>query len=775
MDENKLCLIDKYFNAANYLSACQLYLLDNPLLKRHLTEKDIKHKIVGHWGTVPAQNFIYAHLNRIISDYDLNMIYISGPGHGGNSLVANTYLEGTYSEIYKDITYDENGLRKLFKRFSFPGGIPSHAAPETPGSIHEGGELGYSLAHAFGAAFDNPSLIVATVIGDGEAETGPLATSWNGIKFLNPKKDGVVLPILNLNGYKISNPTVLSKMSKKELGSLFYGLGYHPYLVEGDDTFELHKKMYLTLDQVIDDIRKIKSGSKDILWPMIILKTLKGWTGPKSFRGKKIEGTFRAHQVPLQIGSSEDLLELEKWLKSYKPDELFDENGSLNKEIRDFLPKGNRRMGANPNSNGGKLLKELSLPDIYEYASNYDKRGNFQTEDMLELSKYLRDVYKKNDNFRLFSPDEAMSNRLYRIFDVQKRDWQGLVTSDDEYLDKNGKIMDSYLSEHMCEGMLEGYLLTGRHGLFVSYEAFIRVVDSMTSQHAKWLKMCEEIGWRDDIASLNYILTSHIWQQDHNGYTHQEPGFLNHIADKKPSISRIYLPFDSNSLIVTVDHMLKTKNRINVAVASKHPSYEWLSMNEAIKHFNNGVSIWSWASTCTTDEPDIVMVSAGDTPLVESLAATQILNEKLPYLKIRYVNVIDLMKLKKDHPHGLSDDIYNEIFTTNKPVIFAFHGYPSLIYSLTHDRKNLNMSVHGYQEEGTITTPFDMRVLNEIDRYHLVIDAVKHLNLGDEGIKIILEMKDKLKKHSEFIRENGIDMKEIRDWSFKGIKKVSLL
>lgn len=771
MDEYKIMMVDKYFNAANYLSACQLYLLDNPLLKRKLTRGDIKKKIVGHWGTVPAQNFIYAHLNRLINDYDLNMIYISGPGHGGNSLVANTYLEGTYSEIYSNITYDEDGLRKLFKSFSFPGGIPSHAAPETPGSIHEGGELGYSLAHAFGAAFDNPDLIVAAVVGDGEAETGPLATSWNGIKFLNPKKDGTVLPILNLNGYKISNPTVLSKMSKKELGSLFYGLGYHPYLVEGKTTDELHKKMYLTLNKVMSDIQEIKKGNKEVLWPMIILKTPKGWTGPKTFRGKKIEGTFRSHQVPLQINEDEDVKILENWLKSYHPEKLFDSNGTLIKEIRDFLPKGMRRMGANPNANGGKLLKDLILPDVYDYASNYDKRGNFQSEDMLELSKYLRDVYKQNNNFRLFSPDEAMSNRLYRIFDVQKRDWQSLISSDDENLDKNGKIMDSYLSEHMCEGMLEGYLLTGRHGLFVSYESFIRVVDSMTSQHAKWLKICNELSWRKDIASLNYILTSHVWQQDHNGYTHQEPGFLNHLADKKGSISRIYLPFDSNSLIVTVDHILKTRNKINVVTASKHPSYQWLNMSEAIKHFNNGVSIWGWASTYINEQPDVVIVSAGDTPVIETLAATKILNEKIPDLKIRYINVIDLMKLKKDHPHGLPDETYNSLFTTDRPIIFAFHGYPSLIYSLTYNRVNRNISVHGYQEEGTITTPFDMRVLNQIDRYHLVIDVINHLDLGEKGIEIIIEMKQKLEKHSEYIKQNGIDMKEIRDWCWRGLKR----
>ena len=560
MDE-KIKIIDKYFDAANYISACQLYLLDNPLLKRKLKKSDIKHKIVGHWGTVPAQNFIYAHLNRIIKEKDLNMIYISGPGHGGNSPVSNTYLEGTYSEIYKDITMDEKGLKKLFKRFSFPGGIPSHAAPETPGSIHEGGELGYSLSHAFGAALDNKDLIIACTVGDGEAETGPLATSWHGIKFLNPKKDGLVLPILNLNGYKISNPTVLSRMTKPELGSYFYGLGYRAYLVEGEDKELLHKKMYYTLNKVIEDFEKIKKGEKT-LWPMIILKTPKGWTGPKIVNGNKIEGTFKAHQVPLQINTDEDVKLLENWLKSYHPENLFDENGTLTKEIRDFLPKGDKRMGANPNANGGKLLKELNLPNINNYEIKIE-RGITKEEDMHKLSEYLRDVYKNNENFRLFSPDEAMSNRLYKLFDIENRDWQEDITENDEYLSKDGRIMDSFLSEHMCEGMLEGYLLTGRHGLFVSYESFIRVVDSMASQHAKWLKICSELNWREDISSLNYILTSHIWQQDHNGYTHQEPGFLNHIADKKPEITNIYLPYDSNSLIITVDNILKTKYTIN--------------------------------------------------------------------------------------------------------------------------------------------------------------------------------------------------------------------
>ena len=768
MNENELNIIDKYFDAANYISACQLYLLDNPLLKRKLTKDDIKKKLVGHWGTVPTQNFIYAHLNRIIKEKDLDMIYIAGPGHGGNSPVANTYLEGTYSEIYKDITMDEAGLKKLFKRFSFPGGIPSHAAPETPGSIHEGGELGYSLSHAFGAVLDNPNLIAACVIGDGEAETGPLATSWHGIKFLNPNKDGLVLPILNLNGYKISNPTVFSRMSKAELGSFFFGLGYHPYLVEGENKETLHKKMYHTLNKVLEDFKNIKEGKENTLWPMIILKTPKGWTGPKIVHGTKVEGTFKAHQVPLQINSEEDIILLENWLKSYHPENLFDENGTLIKEIRDFLPKGNKRMGSSPYANGGKLLKELNLPDINNYALNIDSPGLNQAEDMLELSKYIRDVYRNNDNFRLFSPDEAMSNRLYKVFDIENRSWQQEITENDEYLSKNGKVMDSFLSEHMCEGMLEGYLLTGRHGLFASYESFIRVIDSMASQHAKWLKICNELEWREDIPSLNYILTSHIWQQDHNGYTHQEPGFLNNIADAKPSVSRIYLPYDTNSLIVTVDHALKTKNKINVITASKHPSYQWLNMNDTIKHFKEGISIWDWASN-DKGRPDIIIASAGDTPTIEALATVSILNQEFPKLKIRYINVIDLMKLKKDHPHGLTDEKYDELFTKNTPVIFAFHGYPSLIHSLIFDRKNRNISVHGYMEEGTITTPFDMRVRNKLDRYNLTIDSIKHLNLGNKGEKVITKMKEQLQKHEKYIKENGMDMEEVTTWQWKGL------
>lgn len=768
-------LIDKYFNAANYVSAAQLYLLDNPLLKRKLKKSDIKSKIVGHWGTVPAQNFIYAHLNRAINDFDLNMIYISGPGHGGNSVVSNTYLEGTYSEIYPNITYDEKGLQKLFKQFSFPGGVSSHAAPETPGSIHEGGELGYSLAHAFGAVLDNPDLIAACVIGDGEAETGPLATSWHGTKFINPKTDGVVLPILNLNGYKISNPTVFSRISNAELGNFFFGCGWKPYLVEGDNPKEVHKIMYQTLNKVINDIKEIKQNAKEgkiekrPFWPMIILKTPKGWTGPKEVDGNKVEGTFKAHQVPISMEKEEHLKMLEDWLKSYHPEKLFDKNGSLNQEIRDFLPKGNKRMGINPHTNGGLLLKDLNLPDFKKYAVTFDKRGTYKTMDMFELSNYIKGVYESNkNNFRIFTPDEAMSNRLYKIFEVENRDWQSFKKENDEYLNQNGRIMDSYLSEHMCEGMLEGYLLTGRHGIFSSYEAFIRVVDSMIAQHAKWLKICNEISWRRDISSLNLLLTSHAWQQDHNGYTHQDPGILNHLASKKSTVTRMYLPPDANSLIFTFNHLLKSKNHVNVVVASKHPSYQWLSMDEAIVHCTKGIGVWSWASNDENEDPDIIMACCGDTPTLETLAAISILKEYLPQIKIRCINVVDLMKLKANHPHGLSDEEYDMLFTKDKPIIFAFHGYPDLIYSLTYKRNNRNMHVHGYIEEGTITTPFDMRVQNKIDRYHLVKDAIIHLpNLGSKGTHLIEEMENQIIKHNNYIKEKGTDLKEVKDWQWK--------
>lgn len=769
MDETtkKIEIIDKYFRAANYLSACQLYLLDNPLLKRELKKEDIKKKIVGHWGTVPSQNFIYAHLNRLIKDNNLNMIYVSGPGHGGNSPLSNVYLEGTYSEIYPEITQDEEGLKKFFRQFSFPGGVPSHAAPETPGSINEGGELGYSLAHSFGAVLDNPSLLVACVIGDGEAETGPLATSWHGNKFINPKSDGIVLPILNLNGYKISNPTVFGRMSEKELGSFFYGLGWHPYLVEAEDINLLHKKMYYTLNKVYEEIKNIKSGKYDkVSYPMIILRTPKGFTGPEIVDGKQIAGTFRAHQVPITPDSPDHIKQLESWLKSYKPEELFDENGKLNKEIYEIIPEGKYRMGSNPNANGGLLRRIIKLPDTKELEVKFEKRGSFKTQDMFELSKYIKDIYKLNDNFRLFSPDEAMSNRLYAMFESTSRDWQEEIKKEDEYLSKDGKIMDSFLSEHFCEGLLEGYLLTGRHGVFVSYESFIRVIDSMAGEHAKWLKVCQNLKWRRDISSLNYILTSNVWQQDHNGYTHQEPGFLNSLATKKDSIVRMYLPADSNSLITCFDECMKSKNQINIITASKHPSLQWINMEEAKEEFNKGLAVWKWVSD--DKNPDIIMVSIGDTPTLEAIAATKILKEKFPKLKIRFVNVLDLMCLKKtdEYNKSLSDEEYNKIFTKDKPIIINFHGYPSLIYEFTHFRENRNMIVHGYEEEGTITTPFDMRVLNKIDRYHLVIDAIKKLKLGKDGEKVIIEMEDKLKKHHDYIRKYGIDMDEITKWEW---------
>lgn len=776
--EEEIELLNKYFNAANYLSACQLYLLDNPLLKDKLERKHIKKKIVGHWGTVPAQNFVYTHLNRVIKKHNLDMIYISGPGHGGNFLVANTYLEGSYTEFYPNITEDEEGLKKLFKQFSFPGGISSHAAPENPGSIHEGGELGYSLAHAFGAVLDNPHLIAACVVGDGEAETGPLATSWHGNKFINPKTDGTVLPILNLNGYKISNPTVFSRMTNKELGSYFYALGYKAYLVEGSNPKTMHQLMAKTMDLVVEQIKEIKEKAKTNeelpLWPMIILKTPKGWTGPKEVDGSKIEGTFKAHQVPISMTKDEHIPLLEKWLKSYHPEELFDEKGRLNKEIKKIIPTGNKRMGSSPYANGGLLLKDLILPDFKNYAVEVKEHGKTSTQDMLELSSYIRDIINNNPhNFRAFSPDEAMSNRLYKMFEATKRDWQAPIKDTDEYLDKKGRIMDSYLSEHMCEGLLEGYLLTGRHGFFSSYEAFIRIVDSMVAQHAKWLKVCNQISWRRSIASLNLILTSNVWQQDHNGFTHQDPGFLDHIANKKADVVRMYLPPDANCLISTFDHCIKSRNYVNVIVASKHPSYQWLSMEEAIEHCTKGIGIWPWASNDQNEDPDIVMACCGDTPTLETMAAISILNKELPDLKIRCINIVDLMKLESPskHPHALSDEEYDLLFTKDKPIIFAYHGYPTLIHELTYLRHNRNISVHGYLEEGTITTPFDMRVQNKIDRFHLVEDVINHLEYkGSKEIYLMETMKNKIIKHNAYIREYGEDMEEIKNWQWNSSK-----
>lgn len=770
ISNKELKRIDAYFRALNYISVGQLYLVDNPLLKEELKWSHVKKKIVGHWGTVPGQNFIYTHLNRVIKNNDLNMIYISGPGHGGNAVVSNVYLEGTYSEIYPEITEDTEGLKKLFKQFSFPGGIASHAAPETPGSINEGGELGYSLSHAFGAVFDNPDLIAACVVGDGEAETGPLATSWHSNKFLNPKTDGAVLPILHLNGYKISNPTVLSRISDEELASLFYGYGWKPYLVEASNTMDLHKKMAITLDKIIKEIKKIQYDARynnkvaRVFWPMIVLRTPKGWTGPKVVNGKKIEGTFRSHQVPIPLESDEDLKLLEKWMKSYHPEELFDDNGHLMPYLKELVPYN--RMGANPNANGGLLLKELKIPSINKYAVKFSHPGEIEKEDMRVLGEFIRDIIKSNpNNFRAFGPDETMSNRLSHIFEADNRCWYLTKKKDDEYLSYDGRIMDSYLSEHTCEGWLEGYLLTGRHGFFASYEAFIRIVDSMASQHAKWLKVANELPWRKDIASLNYILTSNVWQQDHNGYTHQDPGFIDHLANKKADIVRVYLPPDSNCLLSCFDHVIRTKNYINVIVASKHMRPQWLTMEEAKEHCAKGLSKWEFASN-DSKGTDIVLVSIGDAPTLENMAAVSIIRSYLPDIKIRFINVVDLMKLEPNtkHPHGLTNVEYNKLFTKDKSIIFNYHGYPTLIHELTYERENKNISVHGYMEEGTITTPFDMRVKNEIDRYHIVIDIINHLEVGKtrEGKKIIRLMEEKLKYHDSYIREYGIDMEEVR-------------
>ena len=780
LNEEEVEKINKYFNAANYLAVGQLYLKDNPLLRRPLEMSDVKKKVVGHWGTVPGQNFIYAHLNRIIKKNDLDMILISGPGHGGNFFVANSYLEGTYSEVYPNITEDLEGMKKLFKQFSFPGGISSHVAPETPGSIHEGGELGYSLAHAFGAVLDNPNLIATCIVGDGEAETGPLATSWHYNKFLNPKTDGAIIPILHLNGYKISNPTVFARIPDDELVDFFRGCGYEPFIVKGSDTTVLHREMARTLDIVINMIKYIQKNARENnnmkrpTWPMIILKTPKGWTGPEEVEGKMIANSFRAHQVPININEKEENLKLlEDWLKSYHPEELFDEEGKLLPELKELAPIGNRRMSANPHTNGGVLLDELRIPDFRKYAVEVDEPGSVEAQDMMELGKYIRDVIKLNDkkrNFRVFGPDEALSNRLNFMFESTNRQWNANTFDYDEFLDNDGRVLDSYLSEHACEGWLEGYLLTGRHGFMHSYEAFIRIIDSMVSQHAKWLKVTSELPWRAPIASLNYVLTSHIWQQDHNGFTHQDPGFLNHLVTKKADIVRMYLPPDANCLLSCFDHCIKTKNYINVIVASKHPRPQWLSMDEAIKHCTRGVSIWDFASTDQGKETDIVMACCGDTPTLETLAAVSILRESFPELNIRVVNVVDLMKLEShnNHPHGLTDEEYDMLFTKDKPIIFAFHGYASLIHQLTYKRENKNLHVHGYIEEGTITTPFDMRVQNHLDRYHLVMDALKYLpQLGDRRATLSEWCKDKLIEHKEYITEYGDDMPEVKNWKWK--------
>ncbi len=765
--------LDKYFRACNYLSVAQLYLLDNPLLKEPLKPEHVKKKIVGHWGTVPGQNFVYAHLDRVINKYDLNMLLISGPGHGGNFFLSNSYLEGVYSEVYPQCSQDKTGMIKFCKQFSFPCGVSSHVAPETPGSIHEGGELGYSLLHGFGAVLDNKDLIATVIVGDGEAETGPLATSWHSNKFLNPRTDGAVLPVLHLNGYKISNPTVLSRISEDELRKFLQGCGWEPYFVEGSKPMEMHLKMANAMDECITKIKDIQkrfregNGGERPIWPMIVLRAPKGWTGPKEVDGKQIEGSFRAHQVPIPMTRAEHLDMLETWLKSYHPEELFDDNYRLKEEIAEILPKGDKRISACPQTNCG--ASKLNLPSLKDFAVEIEGHGKVKKQDMLELGSYIREVFKlnrENKNYRIFSPDEAMSNRLYNVFDEEKRDFNAEIIENDEFLSNDGRIMDSYLSEHACEGWLEGYLLTGRHGMFASYEAFIRVVDSMVSQHAKWLKVTRELPWRKPISSLNLILTSNVWQQDHNGYTHQEPGFLDHVANKKSEIARIYLPPDANCLISCYDHCQASLNYVNVIVASKHPSWQWLNMDEAIEHCTKGLGEWKWASTCGDEKPDIVLASAGDTPTLEALATITLIKKYLPKVKVKFINVVDVMKLESNqlHPHGLTDNEFDELFTIDRPVLFNFHGYHKFIHELTITRHNKNIIVHGYKEEGTITTAFDMRVQNEIDRYHLLLEVIELLGLDEK--ELVKELNDKLSFHKKYIAEYGTDMPEIENWKW---------
>ena len=773
--------INAYWRAANYLSVGQIYLRDNPLLREPLTLAHIKKMLLGHWGTTPGQNFIYTHLNRVIKAYDLNMIYLSGPGHGGPAVVASTYLEGTYSEVYPNISQDTAGLKKLFTQFSFPGGISSHASPQTPGSMHEGGELGYSLSHAFGAVFDNPELIVACVIGDGEAETGPLATAWHSNKFLNPTSDGAVLPILHLNGYKISNPTVLARITHEELDQLLRGYGWTPYYVEGHDPELMHQAMAAALDEAVADILAIQHNARETghltrpRWPMLVLKSPKGWTGPKMVDGRPNEGTFRAHQVPLAVSASappEHLAQLESWLKSYKPEELFDAQGRLLPELATLAPTGNRRMGANPNANGGLLLRDLHQPDFRDYAVAVPAPGQVEASDTFTVGQFLRDVLRLNAeprNFRVFGPDETLSNRLEAVFEATDRQWDAQTAENDEFLSPSGGVLEM-LSEHQCQGWLEGYLLTGRHGLFNSYEAFVHIVDSMFNQHAKWLKLTLEIPWRRNIASLNYLLTSTVWRQDHNGFTHQDPGFLDHVVAKKADIVRVYLPPDANCLLSVMDHCLRSRHYVNVIVAGKHPAPQWLSIDAAQKHCTEGIGLWPWASTDQGAEPDAVLACCGDVPTLETLAAASILHEHLPELKIRVVNVVDLLKLQRDteHPHGLSDADYDALFTRDKPVIFAFHGYPWLVHRLTYNRaNNTHLHVRGYKEEGTITTAFDMTVLNELDRFHLVLDVLDRLpQLGNRGAYLKQFLKDKLVEHKLYITHYGEDMLEIRNWKW---------
>jgi xylulose-5-phosphate/fructose-6-phosphate phosphoketolase len=776
-----LGLIDAYWRAANYLSVGQIYLYDNPLLRTALRRSDIKRMLLGHWGTTPGQNFIYAHLNRTIRKFDLNMIYISGPGHGGPAIVGNTYLEGTYSEIYPHISRDEAGLRLLFRQFSFPGGIPSHVSPECPGSIHEGGELGYSLSHAFGAALDNPDLVVACVIGDGEAETGPLATAWHGNKFLDPVHDGAVLPILHLNGYKISNPTVLARISHQELDSLLRGCGWTPFFVEGHEPEPMHRAMASTLDTVVQQIRQIQSAAREHgntvrpLWPMIVLNSPKGWTGPKIVDGQPNEGTFRSHQVPISISDSsppQHLQQLEDWMRSYRPQELFDEQGRLRPELAALAPTGTRRMGANPHANGGLLLRELKIPDFRAYAIEVPTPGAMGKGDTRVLGPMLRDVMRLSAaerNFRLFGPDETISNGLEAVFESTARQWQAATLPTDESLALSGRVIE-VLSEHQCEGWLEGYLLTGRHGLFNCYEAFIHIVDSMFNQHAKWLEVSARLPWRRPIASLNYLLSSHVWRQDHNGFTHQDPGFIDVVCNKKASIVRVYLPPDANCLLSVIDHCLRSRHYVNVVIAGKHPAPQWLGIEAAAAHCATGIDVWQWASNDAGGTADVVMACAGDVPTLETLAAVSILRQHLPALKIRLINVVDLMRLQppSEHPHGLSDADFDRLFTLDKPIIFAYHGYPWLIHRLSYRRHNHhNLHVRGYKEEGTITTAFDMTVRNDLDRFHLVMDVIDRVpQTGEQGQQLKAALQRKLVEHKQYIVQFGEDMPEIRNWQW---------